>query len=78
MALQVLGGHMVLTDKFGVVIIGGQRVVYPARPGGKGPLQLIAAIVEDVYDVVGEVTVIPEGSDKVLAIKRTDRLAVVA
>jgi hypothetical protein len=51
--------------------------VYPARPGGKGPLQLIAAQVEDVYDVLGEVMVIPEGSERVLVIKRTDRLAVV-
>jgi hypothetical protein len=68
---------MMLKDKFGVEIKAGHKVVYPARPGGKGPLQLIAAVVEDVYDPLGEVTVIPEGSEKVLAIKRVERLAVI-
>jgi len=68
---------MILKDKFGIEIKSGHKVVYPARPGGKGPLQLIAAQVEDVYDVLGEVMVIPEGSERVLVIKRTDRLAVV-
>lgn len=69
---------MVLKDKFGTVILSGHKVVYPARPGGHGPLQLIAATVEEVYDAIGEITVIPEGSEKVLPIKRTERVAVVA
>ena len=69
---------MYLADKFGITLASGQKIVYPARPGGSGPLQLIAAQVEEVYDSLGEITVIPEGKEKVIRIERTDRVAVVA
>lgn len=65
-------------DKLGKEILKGHTVVYPARPGGKGPLQLVKAKVEDVEPALGEITVVPEGDTKPLRITRYDRVAVVA
>jgi len=66
-----------ILDKLGKEIVKGQTVVYPARPGGKGPLQLVKATVHDVVHSLNEVDVVVEGSDRVIAIARTDRLAIV-
>lgn len=68
---------MVLLDKFSKEFKPGQIVVYPSRPGGKGPLQLVAAFVDDVREALGQITVIPDGDEKVVVLRRLERVAVV-
>lgn len=55
----------------------GDKVVYPARPGGHGPLQLIQGEVTWVEESLGEIDVQVAGSNRPLRIRRTDRVAVV-
>jgi hypothetical protein len=61
-------------DVMGKEIVAGSKVVYPARSGGKGPLQLIVAEVTSIEGALGELTVVPQQQ---LKITRTDRVAVV-
>lgn len=65
-------------DKFGKEIKEGSKIVYPARPGGKGPLQLIAATVTGVEYGLGELTVQPEFGNRPVRIKEYYRVAVIA
>ena len=70
-----------LLDKFGKPIEVGSKVVYPTRPGGKGPLQLGYGTVKCASYSDGSIDV-DTGTDqgessRVVVIKRTDRVAVV-
>jgi len=64
-------------DRLGKEILVGSKVVYPARPGGWGPLQLQVARVTTLEIALDEITVIPEHTSKPLKITRYDRVAVV-
>ena len=64
-------------DLFGKEILLGSQVVYPARPGGHGPLVLVAGRVVDSHEHLGEIDLDVEGSSRPIRIKRTDRVAVV-
>lgn len=64
-------------DVFGQDIHDGDVVVYPARPGGVGPLKLIVAKVDALDFGTGNIYVVPEGKVRPLKISRSDRVAVI-
>jgi len=68
-----------MIDKFGKIISQGDMVVYPTRPGGKGPLQLGFGKVTAIHDFV---LVLDTGSvqgevARKVVIKQTERVALV-
>lgn len=69
---------MLFEDTFKREILPGALVVYPARPGGRGPLVLEAAHVDSLDHALGEITVIPVDGNRPVRISRWDRVAVVA
>lgn len=69
-----------MVDKFGKVISQGNWIVYPTRPGGKGPLQLGFGKVTS-YDASS--LTLDTGTDqgesaRKVKIRATDRVAVVS
>lgn len=64
-----------MLDKFGTLILVGDLVVYPTRPGGKGPLELGDGKVTSIEESLGELT-LDTGAKRLIAIKRPDRVAV--
>jgi len=66
----------VIKDRLGRTIVAGNTIVYPTRPGGKGPLQLGTAIVKSVNTHTGTLTVFND-SERLATIDRTDRVAVI-
>ena len=69
-----------LIDALGKNITVGAKIVYPSRPGGKGPLQLGSGVVSAIDWQKGELDVKVEYlGEKVhhVFINRTDRVAVV-
>lgn len=70
-----------MQDRFGKVLELGHKVVYPTRPGGQGPLQLGFGEIVGLHDGLGEIDIeigtIQGEPSRVVAIKRTDRVAIV-
>lgn len=66
-----------IVDMFGKQIEVGHTVVYPTRPGGKGPLQLGSGKVASISSFDLQVRPDPEHPSKIVSINRTDRVAIV-
>ena len=68
-----------MVDKFGKIISHGDMVVYPTRPGGKGPLQLGFGKVTqfDGWNLILDTGSVQGEAARKVVIKQTDRVAVV-